>query len=103
MSTAPELNRLQRWYFGWAEKYCVRLPPEARGQARAIDRLLYSHHGAGARAAEVNEGVGLANSRERLRNQFGARATLSLSARDGGMPSLSTSRRSASSMCACPA
>jgi Histidine kinase len=47
MSTAPELNRLQRWYFGWAEKYYLRLPPEAREQARAIDRLLYSRRGWG--------------------------------------------------------
>ena len=47
MTTATELNRLQRWYFGWAEKYYLRLPPEAREQARAIDRLLYTRRGWG--------------------------------------------------------
>ena len=40
--------------------------------------------GAGLGGAAVTDGVGLANSRERLRHQFGARASLSLSARDDG-------------------
>lgn len=40
--------------------------------------------GAGLPARDAHEGVGLANSRERLRHQFGARAELLLSARDDG-------------------
>jgi sensor histidine kinase YesM len=40
--------------------------------------------GAGLPPGDVHDGVGLANSRERLRHQFGARAELQLSPRDDG-------------------
>ena len=55
--------------------------------ARRLDRddfeLCVLDDGAGL-APNAPEGVGLTNSRERLRHQFGARAELALSARAGG-------------------
>ncbi len=45
MNAAIAMNRLQRWYFGWAEKYYARMAPELRCEAERIDRLLYSRHG----------------------------------------------------------
>ncbi len=39
------MNRLQRWYFGWAEPYYQRMPAEMQVQARAMDRFLYSRGG----------------------------------------------------------
>ena len=48
MSTSTTTqNRFQRWYFGWAEPHYLRLPPELQGQARELDRLLYSRRGLG--------------------------------------------------------
>lgn len=41
--------------------------------------------GPGLAVGGAREGVGLANSRERLRHQFGDRAELTLTARDGGV------------------
>ncbi|MEP6873837.1 MAG: hypothetical protein ABI887_05695 [Burkholderiales bacterium] len=55
----------------------------ARMDAGSFD-LRVLDDGAGLGAAAVIDGVGLANSRERLRHQFGARATLTLSARESG-------------------
>lgn len=47
-ATEPPLNRLQRWYFSWAEPYYRTLPVEQQEQARAIDLFLYSRRGFGA-------------------------------------------------------
>lgn len=48
MSTSTTThNRFQRWYFAWAEPHYLRLPPEFQGQARELDRLLYSRRGLG--------------------------------------------------------
>ena len=47
MSTAPEHNRFQRWYFAWAERHYQGLEPALRNRARAMDRYLYSRRGLG--------------------------------------------------------
>lgn len=46
MNAAIAMNRLQRWYFGWAEKYYARMAPELRCEAERVDRLIYSRRGA---------------------------------------------------------
>ena len=68
------------------------IEPQLRGgEVRVVARrvgdafeLRVLDEGPGLAASDAPEGVGLANSRERLRHQFGARATLSLSVRDDG-------------------
>jgi len=45
MSSLPEPNRFQRWYFAWAEPRYARMPAELREQARVIDCYLYSRRG----------------------------------------------------------
>jgi len=62
----------------------VRRIDAAPGQAATIE-LRVRDDGAGL-AAQAQDGVGLANSRERLRHAFGAGATLVLGARDDGAP-----------------
>jgi two-component sensor histidine kinase len=47
-------------------------------------RLSVTDDGAGMNAARSSEGIGLANTRERLRTLYGERASLSVSNRDGG-------------------
>lgn len=41
------LNRLQRLYFGWAEKQYARMDPALAAEARRLDRWLYSRGGLG--------------------------------------------------------
>jgi len=68
------------------------IEPQLRGgEVRVVARrdhgvveLRVLDDGAGLAAADMHEGVGLANSRERLRHQFGERAELTLTARDDG-------------------
>jgi hypothetical protein len=68
------------------------IEPQLRGgelrvvarQDRGVFELRVLDDGAGLAAADAHEGIGLANSRERLRHQFGARAELTLTARDDG-------------------
>jgi hypothetical protein len=68
------------------------IEPQLRGgEVRVVARregsifeLRVLDDGIGLATADVHEGVGLANSRERLRHQFGARAELTLTARDDG-------------------
>jgi len=43
----PAKNRFQRWYFAWARKHYLRMPPATREQVIAIDRFLYSRRGLG--------------------------------------------------------
>jgi len=62
----------------------VRRIDAAPGQAATIE-LRVRDDGAGL-AAQAQDGVGLANSRERLRHACGAGATLVLGARDDGAP-----------------
>ncbi|RVU49180.1 sensor histidine kinase [Rubrivivax rivuli] len=40
-------NRLQRLYFGWAEKHYARMDPALAAEARRLDRWLYSRGGLG--------------------------------------------------------
>ncbi|MBT9459759.1 MAG: histidine kinase [Burkholderiaceae bacterium] len=54
----PALNRLQHWYFNWAEGYYQKLPVEQREQARAIDRFLYSRRGLGAWVGALGAATG---------------------------------------------
>ncbi len=68
------------------------IEPQLRGgELRVVARqhdgvfeLRVLDDGLGLVAADVHEGVGLANSRERLRHRFGTRAELTLTARDDG-------------------
>ena len=68
------------------------IEPQLRGgelrvvarQDRGVFVLRVLDDGAGLAAADEHEGIGLANSRERLRHQFGARAELTLTTRDDG-------------------
>jgi len=68
------------------------IEPQLRGgelrvvarQDRGVFELRVLDDGAGLTTADAHEGIGLANSRERLRHQFGARAELTLTARDDG-------------------
>ena len=68
------------------------IEPQLRGgelrvvarQDRGVFELRVLDDGAGLITADAHEGIGLANSRERLRHQFGARAELTLTARDDG-------------------
>jgi hypothetical protein len=68
------------------------IEPQLRGgevsllarMAGATFELRVLDDGAGLPPGEVHDGVGLANSRERLRHQFGARAELQLSPREDG-------------------
>jgi len=68
------------------------IEPQLRGgEVRLVARiegatfeLRVLDDGAGLPPGDVRDGVGLANSRERLRHQFGARAELQLSPRDDG-------------------
>ena len=68
------------------------IEPQLRGgelrvvarQDRGVFVLRVLDDGAGLATADAHEGIGLANSRERLRHQFGARAELTLTARDDG-------------------
>jgi len=68
------------------------IEPQLRGgelrvvarQDRGVFELRVLDDGAGLTTADAHEGIGLANSRERLRHEFGARAELTLTARDDG-------------------
>ena len=68
------------------------IEPQLRGgelrvvarQDRGVFELRVLDDGAGLATADAHEGIGLGNSRERLRHQFGARAELTLTARDDG-------------------